>query len=110
MRLCTLNVWDKFALFVQDSLDPVTFLGAGFDASLDQAQDSEPSYGQGAQGYGRRFGAELAGRVSSKFFKDFSYPSIFFEDPRSYRMVHGHPTGRLLAVPRTEARLRGAAR
>src|SRR6476646_7376353 len=29
VRLCTLNVRDKFALFVQDSLDPVTFLGAG---------------------------------------------------------------------------------
>lgn len=96
VRLCTLNVRDKFALFVQDSLDPVTFLSAGFDAGLDQAQDSEPSYGQGAQGYGRRFGAELAGRVSSSFFKDFSYPSIFFEDPRYYRMVHGHPGGRLL--------------
>ncbi len=95
-RLCTLDVKDKFALFVEDSFDPVTFLGAGFDAGLDQAQNSDPSYGQGAQGYGRRFGAELAGQVSSRFFKDFAYPSIFFEDPRYYRMVHGPPGDRLL--------------
>ncbi|MGH9705344.1 MAG: hypothetical protein ACRD5R_01150 [Candidatus Acidiferrales bacterium] len=95
-RLCTLDVKHKFALFVQDSFDPVTFLGAGFDAGLDQAQNSDPSYGQGAQGYGRRFGAEVAGQVSSRFLKDFAYPSIFFEDPRYYRMVHGHPRNRLL--------------
>jgi hypothetical protein len=78
-----------------DSLDPVTFLGAGFDAGIDQAENSDPSYGQGAQGYGRRFGAEIAGQMSSRFFKDFAYPAIFSEDPRYYRLGHG-PTGKRL--------------
>jgi hypothetical protein len=95
LKLCTLKLKDKFALFVQDSLDPVTFLGAGFDAGMDQAEDTDPSYRQGAQGYGRRFGAELAGQTSSRLFKDFAYPSIFSEDPRYYRLGHG-PTGRRL--------------
>lgn len=95
VKLCTLDLKDKFALFVQDSLDPVTFLGAGFDAGIDQAQNADPSYGQGAQGYGRRFGAEFAGQASSRFFKDFAYPSIFSEDPRYYRLGSG-PTGRRL--------------
>jgi len=95
LKLCTLKLKDKFALFVQDSIDPVTFLGAGFDAGIDQAENTDPSYGQGAQGYGRRFGAEFAGQASSRFFKDFAYPSIFSEDPRYYRLGHG-PTGRRL--------------
>jgi hypothetical protein len=95
LKLCTLKLKDKFALFVQDSLDPVTFLGAGFDAGIDQAENTDPSYGPGAQGYGRRFGAEFAGQASSRFFKDFAYPSIFSEDPRYYRLGHG-PTGRRL--------------
>jgi hypothetical protein len=94
--LCTLKLKDKFELFVQDSLDPVTFLATGFSAGLDQAENSDPSYGQGAQGYGRRFGAEFAGQASSRFFKDFAYPSIFSEDPRYYRLAHGRPRTRLL--------------
>ena len=94
--LCTLKLKDKFELFVQDSLDPVTFLATGFSAGLDQAEDSDPSYGQGAEGYGRRFGAEFAGQASSRFFKNFAYPWIFSEDPRYYRLAHGRPRTRLL--------------
>jgi hypothetical protein len=95
-KLCTLKLKDKFALFVQDSLDPVTFLGTAFDAGLDQAENTDPSFGQGAEGYGRRFGAEFAGQASSRFFKDFVYPSIFSEDPRYYRLGHGTVGRRLL--------------
>jgi hypothetical protein len=59
--LCTLEVKDKFLLFVQDTFDPVTFLNVGFNAGLDQAQNTDPAFGQGAAGYGKRFGANFAG-------------------------------------------------
>ncbi len=94
-KLCVLTVKDKFVLFVQDSFDPVTFLSAGFDAGIDQAEDADHSYGQGALGYGRRFGAEYGGQASSRFFKDFVYTSIFSEDPRYYRLAHGTTKKRL---------------
>jgi hypothetical protein len=94
-KLCTLTLKGKFILFVKDSYDPVNFLASGFNAGLDQAEDSDPSYGQGAEGYGRRFGAEFVGEASSRFFKEFAYPSIFSEDPRYYRLAHG-PAGRRL--------------
>src|SRR6266851_5379885 len=58
--LCTLNLKDKFVLFVQDSVDPVTFLSTAFSAAIDHSADTDPSYGQGSEGYGRRFGAEFA--------------------------------------------------
>ncbi|MHB8503415.1 MAG: hypothetical protein ACYDHE_21035 [Candidatus Acidiferrales bacterium] len=96
LKLCTLNLKDKFILFVQDSIDPVTFLGAGFNAGIDQAEDTAHSYGQGAQGYGKRFGAELAGQASARFFTDFAYPAIFSEDPRYYRLGRGPARKRLL--------------
>jgi len=96
VKLCTLKFTDKFALFVQDSLDPVVFLGTAFDAGIDQAENTDPSYGQGAEGYGRRYGAEFAGQASSRFFKDFAYPWIFSEDPRYYRLAHGKAVTRLL--------------
>jgi hypothetical protein len=96
LKLCTLKLKDKFVLFVQDSFDPVTFLAVGFNAGLDQAENTDPSYRQGAKGYGRRFGAEFAGQASSRFFKDFAYPWIFSEDPRYYRLIHGSAGRRLL--------------
>jgi len=93
-KLCTLTLKGKFRLFVQDSLDPTTFLGPAFDAGLDQAQNSDPSYGRGTEGYAKRFGADYAGDASSRFFKDFAYPWIFSEDPRYYRLAHGTGTRR----------------
>jgi hypothetical protein len=95
-KLCTIVLKDKFILSVQDSFDPVTFLGVGFNAGLGQAENADPSYGQGAEGYGRRFGAEFAGQATSTFFKDFVYPTIFSEDPRYYRLGHGHARTRVL--------------
>jgi hypothetical protein len=93
--LCTLELRDKFILFVQDAVDPVTFLNAGFNAGISQAENDDPSFGQGAAGYGKRFGANLADQASSEFFKDFAYPTIFSEDPRYYRLAHG-ATGKRL--------------
>lgn len=96
VKLCSLDFGDKFLLFVEDSTDPLNFIGAGFNAGIDQASNSDPTFGQGAAGYGRRYGANLADSVSGKFFKDFAYPVIFFEDPRYYRLGHGSPGKRLL--------------
>lgn len=88
-KLCSLELKDKFVLFVQDSVDPVTFVVTAFNAGLDQAGDVDPTFGQGPSGYGLRFGANFVDQASFKFFKDFAYPSIFAEDPRYYRVRHG---------------------
>jgi hypothetical protein len=94
--LCSLELKDKFVLFVQDSSDPVAFLSSGFWAGMDQASDRDPTFGQGAAGYGKRFAANFADQASSKFFSDFAYPSIFSEDPRYYRLAHGSVGKRFL--------------
>jgi hypothetical protein len=94
--LCSLEPKDKFMLFVRDTFEPVTFLVSGFNAGLDQAENDDPSFGQGAAGYGKRFGANFADQASFKFFKDFAYPSVFSEDPRYYRLAHGSGGKRLV--------------
>src|SRR5271157_315764 len=94
--LCTLVVKDKFLLFLRNTFDPASFLSVGFNAGLDQAQNSDPSFGQGAAGYGKRFGANFAGLASGSFFGDFVYPTIFAEDPRYYRLARGSGRRRLL--------------
>ena len=96
VTLCSLHLDSKFLLFVRDTFEPVTFVAAGFDAGIDQAYNRDPTFGQGAAGYGKRFGANFADQASFKFFKDFAYPAIFSEDPRYYRLIHGTGRRRLL--------------
>jgi hypothetical protein len=93
--LCTLEVKDKFRLFLANTFDPVTLLSVGFNAGIGQAQNSDPSYGQGAAGYGTRFGAYFTDQAQSEFFKVFAYPVIFSEDPRYYRLGQGSAPRRL---------------
>jgi hypothetical protein len=87
--LCVLSLHDKFLLSVRETFDPVTVLGIAYDAGISQAENNDPSYGQGMEGYRKRLGASLAGDASSQFFKDFLYPTIFFQDPRYYRLDTG---------------------
>ncbi|HWF38448.1 MAG TPA: hypothetical protein VG322_08010 [Candidatus Acidoferrales bacterium] len=94
--LCSFTPKQKFLLFVQDMKDPVTFVAAGFNAGLDQAEDTDPTFGHDAAGYSKRFAAEYTNNAISEFFKDFAYPSIFSEDPRYYRLGRGD-TGHRLA-------------
>jgi hypothetical protein len=94
--MCTLELKDKFILFVRGTYDPGTILNAAFNAGLSQAQNLDAPFGQGMAGYGKRFGANYADQASFAFFKDFAYPSIFSEDPRYYRLAHGSVKKRLL--------------
>jgi len=96
LLLCSLELKDKFLLFVRDSYDPGTILVTGFNAGLSQAENNDPTFGQGAAGYGKRFAASLADQASSRFFKDFLFPTLISEDPRYYRLVHGSVETRLL--------------
>jgi len=77
VMLCSLEPAAKFLLFLHDSADPVSVLAAGFNAGLDQASNKDPSFGQGATGYGRRFASNFAGQTASRFFGDFPYPTVF---------------------------------
>jgi hypothetical protein len=94
--LCSLEIRDKFFLFVRDSVDPETFLATGFDAGISQARNDDPEFGQGGGGYGKRFAAEYTDEVQFRFFKEFAYPTIFSEDPRYYRMGQGSKARRFL--------------
>jgi hypothetical protein len=92
--LCSLAPKEKFDFFVATTLDPLSFLSAGFNAVLDTGGDG--SFGQGAAGYGKRFGAAFADQTSARFFAGFVYPTLFSEDPRYYRLAYGSAGKRLL--------------
>jgi len=84
-----LTTGQKFHLFVKSSFDPFEYAAAGFQAGLGQATNEFPGYGQGAAGYGKRYGASVADQVSSNFFSNFFYPTLLKEDPRYFRLGEG---------------------
>ena len=79
----------KFHLFVKSAFDPVELSVVGLQAGLGQAEDEFPEYGQGAAGYGKRYGATLADEVSGGFFANYFYPVLLREDPRYFRLGEG---------------------
>lgn len=80
---------EKFRLFFKSAFDPATLGIVGVQAALSQAENEFPAYGQGAAGYGKRFGASLADEVSSGFWSNYFYPVLLKEDPRYFRLGEG---------------------
>jgi hypothetical protein len=83
-----LTVDQKFRLFVKNRIAPSTILGSAFGAGINQAINTPSGYGQGAEGYGKRFGASLATRATTNLFGGVIIASIAHQDPRYF--VHGH--------------------
>jgi hypothetical protein len=79
----------KFELAFKRSITPLTFIGAGLIAGIGQANNSFPEYGQGAQGYGKRFGSQYADTFDSNMIGSAIFPVILHQDPRYYRMGTG---------------------
>jgi hypothetical protein len=89
MDAAPLSSGDKFHLFAKTAFDPVTVVIAAAQAGLSQADNQFKPYGQGAEGYGKRFGAAFADQVSSGFFSNFMYPTLLKQDPRYFRKGQG---------------------
>jgi len=78
----------KFRLSAQYlNLYTVFFVAA--EAGINQARNSPSDYGQGAEGYAKRYGAGFADGLSAGFFITGVYPSLLRQDPRYYRMGDG---------------------
>ena len=85
----------KFELAAKSALDPFTFAVAGFDAALNQAENEFPEYGQGAIGYGKRFGASYADSFDSTMLGNAVFPVLLKQDPRYFRKGTGSFASRL---------------
>jgi hypothetical protein len=85
-----LRAEDKFSLAGKSFLfSPYTFLESAAQAGLEQAINDHGKYGQGAGGYGKRLGADIAGAFTDAMFGVGVYPSVLHKDPRYYRMMRG---------------------
>jgi hypothetical protein len=88
-RVPPLTTKQKFAVVTRSSFDYIQVHWYAFLAGVSQAEDSEPGYGQGAAGYGKRFGAAAADGTIENYFTSAILPSVFHQDPRFYQLGKG---------------------
>ena len=99
----------KFKVVARSSFDYVQYPWYGFLAGISQAENSEPGYGQGAAGYGKRFGAAVADGTIENFLTSAVLPSLLRQDPRFFQSGKGgfwHRTGYAISrviVTRTDS-------
>jgi hypothetical protein len=91
-----LNPRQKFELAWKTMVDPVTFGITGVIAGVQQARNDFSGYGQGADGYGKRFGAAYADQAISTMIGGAILPSLFKQDPRYFYKGTGSKKSRLM--------------
>lgn len=84
----------KFELALRVSVDPATIAGIALLSGLKQAADT-PNYGQGAVGYGKRFGATTADGFTDIMIGGAILPSLLRQDPRYFYKGTGSTRSRL---------------
>jgi hypothetical protein len=99
----------KFSTTARGTFDPYEFVINGVLAGIRQAHDAYPGYGEGLEGYGKRYAAAFADGVDENMMVGGVFPSILRTDPRYYQLSHGRFWRRVgyavsrIAVTRTDS-------
>jgi hypothetical protein len=91
-----LSSGQKYHLFFKSASDPWPFLLTAVGAGIDQAQNSFPEYGQGVEGYAKRWGAGYTDYFTGNLLGNAVLASLFREDPRYFQRGTGSYTTRFL--------------
>ena len=67
---------EKFAISAKGTFDPYEFTVVGIVAGIRQAENSSPAFGQGTEGYAKRYGAAFADQVDGNIMVGGVYPTI----------------------------------
>jgi hypothetical protein len=91
-----LTAKQKFSLAWKSSIDPVTFAATGAIAGIEQATNSFSGYGQGAQGYAKRYAAGYADGFIGTMIGGAILPAWWKQDPRYFYKGTGTKRSRVL--------------
>ena len=84
-----LTAKQKLTIAAKDSFDGAVYPTAAIYSVVYQAEDANPSFGQGLKGYARRvstsFGDQMIGNMMTEGFA----PALLREDPRYFRLGEG---------------------
>lgn len=85
----------KLSMAVHDTFDWTGLIGVSIGAGIEQANDSFGGYGQGAEGYGKRWGALYADGRTSDLLSHYVFASLLHQDPRYFYQGTGTKKSRL---------------
>ena len=84
-----LSAKQKFHLAYKTLVDPTTFAGAGITAGFQQWTNSYYQFGQGTEGFAKRFGAAYGTAATSLLITSALADSVFHQDPRYFYSGQG---------------------
>ena len=85
----TLSAKTKFKLSVKTTSDPITVSFLGVITLMGQANNSEPSYGQGLKGYSKRYATTFADTGIGTLMTTSVFPTLLHQDPRYFQLGTG---------------------
>jgi len=85
----------KLDLAARQAFDPFVWVSAGIQAAASQAGNEFPEYGQGARGFGKRYGAGMLDSVTSGLASS-GFCVVLKQDPRYFRLGEGSTIHRTL--------------
>ena len=88
-HLPPLSFKDELRLASQDTFDYSDFIFVAGLAGISMAGDSQPSFGQGAQGYGRYYWHLFVDGAVENYMTEAIVPAATREDPRYYTLGKG---------------------
>jgi Carboxypeptidase regulatory-like domain len=91
-----LTARQKYQLAWRTSIDPVTWVMTAGVAGMEQASNTLVGYGQGAQGYAKRFGANYADTFVGTMLTGAVLPVAFKQDPRYFYKGTGSAMSRAM--------------
>ncbi len=101
---------EKVVYGFRDAFSLFSLVGATASAGYEQVVDSQPHYGPGATGFGKREGAAALRSTVESLATDAVFSPLFHDDPRYYALGIGHSflhrfvyAGTRVLVTRTDA-------
>jgi hypothetical protein len=91
-----LTAKQEFSLAWKTTYDPVTFGITAIIAGVSQSRDTYSGYGQGAEGYAKRYGAAYGDFFSGIMLGGYVFPALLHQDPRYFYKGTGTKTSRLI--------------
>ena len=79
----------KFRLGLRTLVDPATFAAVGITAGIQQTRNSYWEYGQGTEGFAKRFGAAYLTASSNLLITSALASSVLHQDPRYFYSGQG---------------------
>ncbi len=90
-----LSPHDKFKIATQDAFDRGTFILAAAFGGEAQLTNSEPSFGHGAQAYGKYLATSYGDYMIGDYMTEALFPILLHQDPRYFRRNKGGVLSRL---------------